>query len=82
VTPQNIHVWCINQHSTVQAIASAAITAGDYVTVTTGGKMVTTTPKSTYEASAVEWIWGYANEAAGAANDVIEIVVAVTSQSQ
>jgi hypothetical protein len=83
-TAQNIGVWPISngQFATVQAIASAAITAGDYVTVTTGGKMVTTTPKATYEASAVEWIWGYANEAAANADEVIEIVVAATSQSQ
>lgn len=83
VTAQNIGVWPISgKFSTVQAIASAAITAGDYVTATTAGRMVTTAAKATYEASVVEWIWGYANEAAGVAGEVIEIVVCATSQSQ
>lgn len=84
VTPQNISVnnpW--NCPGTVQVIASAAITAGDYLTITTGGKVVTTTPKATYEASAVESILGFANEAAGADLDVIEMVWFIgTSQSQ
>lgn len=82
VTPQNISVWPIaGGPATVQAIASAAITAGDYLSVTTGGKMVTVTPKATYEASVAEVIWGYANEAAANANEVIEVVVFCTSQS-
>ncbi|HLF07650.1 MAG TPA: hypothetical protein VI893_10875 [Thermoplasmata archaeon] len=82
VTKQNIGVWPLCPGTTLQVIASAAITAGDYLTATTGGKVVSTTPKATYEASAVEWILGYANEAAAADLDVIEMVCFPTSQSQ
>jgi hypothetical protein len=72
----------LNENATLECIASTAITAGAYLTVTTAGEMVTTTPKATYEASAVEWIWGYANETAAAQGDVISIVCLPTSQSQ
>jgi roadblock/LC7 domain-containing protein len=80
--PVNISVWVPYGEATVQVLAGAAITAGDYLTVTTGGEFITTTPKATYEASAVEWIWCYANEAAGAIHEVIEMVWCLTSQSQ
>lgn len=83
VTPQNLQVLSPSDGPTVQVIASAAITLNDYLTVTTGGKVVTTTPKATYEASAVEVIVGTAIEAAGADGDVIEMLWFVgTSQSQ
>jgi hypothetical protein len=83
VTPQNIQVFTPADGPTVQVIASAAITLGDYLTVTTGGKVVTTTPKATYEASAVEVIVGVAVEAAAADLDVIEMAWFIgTSQSQ
>jgi hypothetical protein len=75
VVPQNIAVWPINGGpATVQGIASAAITAGDKLSVTAGGKMITAVPKATL-AESEEYIWGYANEGAGVANEVIEIVV-------
>jgi hypothetical protein len=68
--------------STIEVIASAAVAAGDYLKVTTGGKVVTTTPKATFEASAVEWILGWAEEAAANADEVISMVCMPTSQSQ
>jgi len=81
-TAQNIGIALIGSGLVVEGIASAAITVLDYVTVTTGGLLVTTTPKATYEASAVEWIIGVALEAAAAANDVISVQLIATSQSQ
>ncbi len=75
VTASNVGVWTpANCPGTVQVIASAAITAGVALGATTGGKVVTVTPKATYEASAVEFIVGYANEAAAADGDVIEMI--------
>lgn len=81
VTGQNIGVWVPFGMPTVQVIASTAITAGAYVTAAAGGQAVTAAPKATYEASVIEWVWGYANEAAAAQGDVIEIVWTLTSQS-
>jgi hypothetical protein len=82
VVTQNLGVYMLNKNETLECIASTAITAGAYITATTAGEMVTTTPKATYEASAVEWIWGVANEAAAAQGDVISIICMPTSQSQ
>jgi len=79
---QNIAVWAPYMAPTVQVIGSTTIAEGDYLSATTGGKMVTVTPKATYEASVAEVIWGYANEAAGSGGtDVIEMVWFLTAQS-
>jgi hypothetical protein len=82
VTPQHVGIGLLGGGGVVEGIASAAISLLDYVTVTTAGELVTTTPKATYEASAVEWIIGVALEAAGAQGDVISVQLLPTSQSQ
>ena len=79
---QTVGFQLLGTGAVVECIASAAITVLDYVTVTTAGEIVTTTPKATYEASAVEWIIGIALEAAGAQGDVIAVQLCATSQSQ
>lgn len=73
VTGQNIAVWMPNQYSTVQVQASAAIAAGALVCAAAGGQAVTAVLKATYSTT-ITWLWGYANEAAAAQGDVIEIV--------
>jgi hypothetical protein len=65
-TAQNISVISPTDEPTVQAIAGASITAGLGVMPTTGGKVITTT--------GTHFSFAYANEAAGADGDVIEIV--------
>lgn len=57
---------------TVKAVAGGAITKGDLVTVTTGGKFITTT-KSATGTTTPEFIWGIAVTAAGADLDVFEL---------
>jgi len=74
VTGQNIGVWVPYQFATVQVQASAAITAGNFITAAAGGQAAgIAAPKATYVTS-FQFIWGYANEAAAAQNDVIEMV--------
>jgi hypothetical protein len=73
VVGQNIGVWMPEQFTTVQVIASAAISAGALLTAAAGGQAVTCAAKATYVATA-QWMWGFANEAAAAQGDVIEMV--------
>jgi hypothetical protein len=82
VTPQNVGFALLGSGNVVECIAGASITVLDYVTVTTGGEVITTTAKATYEANVVEWIIGRALEAAGAQGDVISVQLIATSQSQ
>jgi hypothetical protein len=74
VTPQNISIlnWG-NCPGTVTVIASAAISAGAALGATTGGKVVTVTGNATGTAT-FEYIVGYAAEAAGAADETIEML--------
>lgn len=74
VTGQNIAVWAPYAMPTVQVIGSTTIAEGAVLAATTGGKMVTVVAQAAY-AAAFEFIWGYANEAAGSGGtDVIEMV--------
>lgn len=74
VTPQNISVLTpSNCPGTVVVIAGAAVTAGDWLTVGTGGKVITAAPKATLSESE-EFILGYANEAASGDLSEIEMV--------
>lgn len=72
VTAQNISVLTESDMPTVQVIASAPITAGAYLTMAAGGKVVTAAAAGA--APAYEVILGFANEAAAADLDVIEMV--------
>lgn len=65
-TPQNIGVISPTDEPTVQVIAGAAITVGAKLMPTTGGKVITATTG--------KYVLGYANEAAAADLDVIEMV--------
>jgi hypothetical protein len=78
VVKQNITVHALINGRTLQMIASTAITAGAYVTVTTGGKIVTAAAKSATGNTTLSKQLGWANEAAAADLDVIEVVCEVT----
>ncbi len=78
VTPQNIGVFPLRTGETLQVIASAAITAGAYLTATTGGKVVTAAAKSATGNTTVSWYVGIALEAAAADGDVIEMLCMVS----
>lgn len=77
VTKQNITVFPLITGSTLQVIASTAITAGAYVAVTTGGKVVTAATKSATGNTTLSKQLGWVNEAAAADLDVVEMVVEV-----
>lgn len=73
-TNQNISILNpANCPGTVQVIASAAISVGALLGVTTGGKVATVTGNATGTAT-LEYIVGTAVEAAGADGDVIEML--------
>lgn len=75
VTPQNISIWNpTNCPGTVQVLAGANnLAAGDWLTPTTGGKLIAAVPKATLSESE-EFILGFANEASTSTSDVIEMV--------
>lgn len=77
-TPQNIGVWPLVTGTTVQVIASAAISAGAYVAVTTGGQVVTAAAKNATGNTTISYQLGFVNEAAGASGDVIDLVCLLT----
>lgn len=57
---------------TVKAVAGAAITKGDMVTATTGGKFISAAKSATATTTA-EFAWGFAMSAAGADLDIFEL---------
>lgn len=78
VTKQNISVHPLINGTTVEVIASTAITAGAYVAVTTGGKVVTAAAKSATGNTTLSKQLGWVNEAAAADGDVVDLVCEVT----
>lgn len=78
VTAQNIGVWPLRTGETVQMIASAAISAGARVEATSNGLIVTAAAKNATGNTTVSYQLGYANEAAGASGDVIDVICMVS----
>ncbi len=78
VTAQNVGVYPLRTGETLQVIASAAITAGAFLSATTAGKVVTAAAKSATGNTTVSWYLGIANEAAAADGDVIEMICQVS----
>jgi hypothetical protein len=74
VTPQNVSIKNpANCPGTVQVIASTSVSVLAPLGVTTGGKVVTVAGNATGTAT-LEFIVGFAAEAAGADGDVIEML--------
>lgn len=77
VTKQNINVIPLVTGTTVQVIAAGALSAGTYVAVTAGGQVTTAAAKSATGNTTLSKQLGWLNEAAGAANEVVEMVCEV-----